>query len=306
MQSLQLRKDFILNCSLWQQKQSSGNEIEDIYDAHIWKEFQVFDGDHFLNKEYSFGFILNVDWFQPYLHTQASVGVIYLTVLNLPHSIRYKRENIILIGIIPGPKEPKGHINSFLKPLVEELIELWHGKTFSVFTSSGIKREHVRGAVLCVCCDLPAASKTCGFLGHTANLSCSKCLKVSPGEVGNKDYSGFDRLHWTKRDNKKHRKVVNKILKCKTKTSKQEMESELGCRYSFLIDLPYFDATRMLCIDPMHNLFLGTGKHMLSIWIEQGWLTKEHFATIQNFVDELVLSSDIGRIPNKIQSGFSG
>ena len=27
------------------------------------------------------------------------------------------------MGIIPGPKEPKGDINSFLKPLVDELIE---------------------------------------------------------------------------------------------------------------------------------------------------------------------------------------
>ena len=307
MQNLLLRKEFILNCSLWKHKQSSSNEIvADIYDGRIWKEFQVYNGDHFLDKDYSFAFILNVDWFQPYLHTQASVGVIYLTVLNLPHSIRYKRENIILIGLIPGPSEPKKHINSFLKPLVEELIELWKGAKFSVCTSSGIKSEFVRGAILCVSCDLPAASKTCGFLGHAANLSCSKCLKVSPGEVGNKDYSGFDRSDWLKRDNNQHREAINKILKCETKTKKEKMESRLGCRYSCLIDLPYFDATRMLCIDPMHNLFLGTGEHMLSIWIEQGWLNKKHFLSIQKFVDDLILPSDIGRIPNKIESGFSG
>ena len=122
MQNLLLRKEFILNCSLWKHKQSSSDEIvADIYDGRIWKEFQVYNGDHFLDKDYSFAFILNVDWFQPYLHTQASVGVIYLTVLNLPRSIRYKRENIILIGLIPGPSEPKKHINSFLKPFVEEL-----------------------------------------------------------------------------------------------------------------------------------------------------------------------------------------
>ena len=156
-------------------------------------------------------------------------------MLNLPRSIRYKRENIILIGLIPGPSEPKKHINSFLKPLVEELIELWKGAKFSVCTSSGIKSEFVRGAILCVSCDLPAASKTCDFLGHVANLSCSRCLKVSPGEVGNKDYSGFDRSDWLKRDNDQHREAINKILKCKTKTKKEKMESRLGCRYSCLI-----------------------------------------------------------------------
>ena len=58
----------------------------------------------------------------------------------------------------------------------------------------------------------------------------------------------------------------------------------------------------VLCIDPMHNLFLGTGKHMISLWIEKGWLTKQHFKTIQQFTDSLVLPSDIGRIPYKIES----
>ena len=83
------------------------------------------------------------------------------------------------------------------------------------------------------------------------------------------------------------------------------METKLGCRYSCLLNLPYFDVTRMLCIDPMHNLFLGTGKWKISLWIEKGWLTKHHFTTIQNFIDCLVLPSDIGRIPHKIESGFS-
>ena len=223
MQSLLLRKDFTLNCSLWKHKQSYSNEIADIYDGRIWKEFQVFNGDRFLDMECSFAFILNVDWFQPYKHTQASVGVIYLTVLNLPRSIRYKREYIILIAVIPGPNEPKEHINSSLKPLVEELIEMWNGTTFSVHTSSGIESESVRGAILCVCCDLPAASKTCGFLGHAANLSCSKCLKVSPGEVGNKDYSGFDRSDWPKRDDTQHRAAVqHAILKLQKRKWNQD------------------------------------------------------------------------------------
>ena len=30
------------------------------------------------------------------------------------------------IGIIPGPQEPKLHINPFLEPLVEELLKLWN------------------------------------------------------------------------------------------------------------------------------------------------------------------------------------
>ena len=128
--------------------------------------------------------------------------------------MRYKRENVILVGIIPGPREPKS-INSFLKPLVDELLLLWNGKILSVNTSTGIKDEFVRAALLCVSCDLPAAQKTCGFLGHSANLSCSKCFKKSPGEVVNKDYSGFDHSSWEKTNNTQHRRAVEQIKKCK-------------------------------------------------------------------------------------------
>lgn len=38
---------------------------------------------------------------------QYSVGAIYLIVLNLPRHERFKEENIILVGMTPGPNEPK-------------------------------------------------------------------------------------------------------------------------------------------------------------------------------------------------------
>lgn len=82
-------------------------------------------------------------------------------------------------------------------------------------------------------------------------------------------------------------------------------ESELGCRYSSLLDLPYFDAPNMLALDPMHNLFLGSGKHMIKIWIQKGLLDNSVFDKIQAFVDNMNVPCDVGRIPSKIKSGFS-
>ena len=260
---------------------------------------QQFMGSPFLSEPNSFAFVLNVDWFH---HTTLSIGVVYLTVLNLPRIVRYKRQNVILIGIIPGPHEPKENINSFLQPLVDELLLFWKGVKLTVQTSHR-KEEIIRCTLLCVSCDLPAGRKVCGFLGHGANLGCSKCSKFFPGGVGDKDYSGFNREQWDKRNNEQHRQEV---LKWKTKTRQKDLESLLGCRYSCLLDLPYFDAPRMLCIDPMHNLFLGTGKHMLSVWMKQDLISKSHFETIQNFIDSINVPSDVGRIPSKISSGFSG
>ena len=51
--------------------------------------------------------------------------MVYLA--NLPHSDHYKLESVIIVGVLPGPKEPKKNMNSYLSPLVEELLELWGG-----------------------------------------------------------------------------------------------------------------------------------------------------------------------------------
>ena len=63
---------------------------------------------------------------------------------------------------------------------------------------------------------------------------------------------------------------MSRILKA---TDQERMESELGCRYSALLQLPYFNPVKMLAIDPMHNLFLGRAKTMVrKVWIENGYL----------------------------------
>lgn len=142
--------------------------MHDIYDGQVWKDFQVVSGQPFLSGPYGLG-LINVDWFQPYKHTTCSGGAIYLTTMNLPHSIRFKRENLILVGVLPGPPEPKHDINTYLEPLVSELSELWTGVAMQVRTATGVSSEIVRCALLCVACDLPAGRKLCGFLDIRQN-----------------------------------------------------------------------------------------------------------------------------------------
>lgn len=187
--------------------------------------------------------MLNIE----FKHRVYSIGVIYLAIMNLPRAIRFKRENIILIGLIPGPSEPSLTLNTYLTPLVADLLSLWDGVTFTTHDSG---TQLIRGALLCVGCDLPAARKVCGFLSYTANLGCSKCYcNFGTGVFGKHDYSGFDRAQWVSRTDQKHRDDVKTILQCSTKTRRQHKESEFGCPYSSL---------------PMHNLYLGTEKICLN------------------------------------------
>ena len=63
--------------------------------------------------------------------------------MNLPRSIRNKQENILLAGLIPGPQEPEHDLNSFLEPLVEDLLHFWDGIDLSIVCSSAKKKRFV-------------------------------------------------------------------------------------------------------------------------------------------------------------------
>ena len=101
--------------------------MKDVFSGKIWIDFLCHEGESFLASKGSIRITLNIDWFQPFKHRQYAVGVLYLAVMNLPRAIRYKRENVLLIGLIPGPSEPPLTINAYLDPLVDDLLLLWKG-----------------------------------------------------------------------------------------------------------------------------------------------------------------------------------
>ena len=145
---------------------------------------------------------------------------------------------------------------------------------------------------------------------HSARLGCTRCLKTFPGSVGSMDYSGFDRDNWRLRTNSDHRSAVKLIQKAKTKMMRDQLESKYGCRYSVLLELSYFDPVRMLVIDPMHNLFMGSAKHIVKkVWSTNNVLDlsdKKVCEKIQSTIDSIRVPTDIGRITRKIETVFSG
>ena len=78
------------------------------------------------------GIMINLDWFQPFDSAMYSCGAIYGVICNLPREVRFKKENMLTLGLLPGPHEVKLHkINHYLAPIVDELLELWE-KGFSL------------------------------------------------------------------------------------------------------------------------------------------------------------------------------
>ena len=304
LQVLLKRPGFWEKCQEWRKQTLPDNVRPDIYQGNVWKELS---SSGFLCNINSLAVMLNVDWFRPHKHSPGSVGVIYLVLLNLPRHERYKLENIIVVGVLPGPSEPKLTANTFLEPLVQELKALWACKErFSIYGS--LFKRPIKVGLVCVSSDIPATRKIGGFLGHMASQGCSRCKKHFNSGNG-LDFSGFDRENWQPRNSSEHKQSAKRTLQETSPASQQKLCSELGARYSVLQELEYFDCIRYFVVDPMHNLYLGTAKHMMkNVWLKERneFISDEDFERIQELVDSMTVPQDIGRIPGKISCSFSG
>lgn len=101
--------------------------------------------------------MLNMDFFQPFKHVRQSYGVLYISLMNLPRSERFKQENILLVGVIPAFEHEPSSLNPFLQPLVDELQEFW-ASGVRLYTAESPKYKLLfRLALMCVACDIPAA-----------------------------------------------------------------------------------------------------------------------------------------------------
>lgn len=109
------------------------NGISDITEANFLHNFIGPNGERLFKdsrSEGQYAFSLCVDFFTPLLNKQAgkkvSIRIISLACLNLLLDECYKPENMFLIGIIPGPKEPPLNLlNHYLTPIVDDLLEFW-------------------------------------------------------------------------------------------------------------------------------------------------------------------------------------
>ena len=180
----------------WTNRDDIPGIMSDIYDGEIWKTFpsslNIPNVARFFEPETAdrhLGIMINLDWFQPFKSAVYSCGAIYGVICNLPRDIRFKRENMLTLALLPGPNEVKlDKINHYLAPIIDELLELWDG--FNLPTAG----KNVRLAVICCSNDIPAARKLCGHASALAG--CHRCYKRANREEGRKsNFSGFEDMN---------------------------------------------------------------------------------------------------------------
>ncbi|TFY53450.1 hypothetical protein EVJ58_g9445 [Rhodofomes roseus] len=254
--------------SAWQRPLPADGKWSDILHAPALQSFRGPDNQPFSkqsNNDVHLVFGLYLDWFNPGGNKKAgksrSLGAIYLVCINLPPHLRFRPENICLVGIIPGPNEPSLHqLNHFLRPLVDEMLVLWNAGLRLNQTALHVSGRLVRAAIIPLICDLPALRKAAGFAGHSSKHFCSFCL------LKRSDINDISRP-WPTRTWKEHLDIAQRWRDAATRSDRDALFEEHGLRWSELLRLPYWDPTRYAVVDAMHNLFLGELRHhCMAVW----------------------------------------
>lgn len=157
-------------------------EISDVFDGRHYQQLRkhrvVVDGVKLSYRYFSDPRDIALSlWTDSYLlfkrcRKGSSATPILLQNYNLPPHIRTHLWNLICVGIIPGPRQPKD-LKSFLSPLDDESVELAYGvKTFDAIERSTFD---LRAYILFKLGDIIAIEKFLQIKGHNAIYPCCSC-----------------------------------------------------------------------------------------------------------------------------------
>ena len=142
------RPGFGEKCEEFKKEPRDPELLGDIYDGRIWKNFKNAEGEPFFDCPNTFGCMLNLDWFQPFKDSIYSVGVLYLSFLNLPLKKGTKRKTLLLLALFQVLRSPAGM-----------LIHFWTLLLMNYWTSGMVfGPKFCRLALVCATCDIPCIS----------------------------------------------------------------------------------------------------------------------------------------------------
>jgi hypothetical protein len=238
--------------------------FRDIWDAPALRSFVGHDGHLFMNRpgtEERLMFSLNMDGFNPFQNKvagkKASMGAMYMVCLNLPPGLRYKVENMFLVGIIPGPHHPSlDQINHILRPLVDDLNDFWQHGVYYRKTVLHPEGRLIRCALGPLVCDLPAARQMMGFASFKkTNHFCSYC------QLTHEEIENFDYREWKPRCSEEYRQYAEEWRDANSEEDREVKFEANGVRWSELLRLTYWDPIKFTLLDSMHTVFLGDLRH---------------------------------------------
>ena len=112
------------------------------------------------------------DGFAPFKKWKHTMWILLVFNYNLPLDQRFQQDNILCVGIIPGPKKP-WDADSFIYPLVQELLKLAVGVSAYDALSCSVFALHAY--LITAFGDIPAISMLMNMKGHNGVSPCRMC-----------------------------------------------------------------------------------------------------------------------------------
>ena len=148
-------------------------------DGSAWKDFDRKYPD-FSSETRNVRLALAADGFNPFgnMSSAHSTWPVVVTTYNLPPWLCMKESSFMLTLLIPGPKSPGKDMDVFLRPLVDELNDLW---TKGVRTKDAATNTYftMKAALLWTINDFPARSSLSGWSGQ-GYKACPTCNEDTP------------------------------------------------------------------------------------------------------------------------------
>lgn len=170
-------------------------------DGSAWKEFDKIYPD-FAADARNVRLGLATDGFNPFgnMSTSHSTWPVVVVPYNLPPWKCMKKEFTIMTLLIPGPQSPGKEIDVYLRPLIDELKELWQNGV-PTYDKSTETMFSLRAAVMWTINDFPAYGNLSGWStkGYMACPTCNKDI-TSAWHSGKVCYMGHRR--WLPGDHK--------------------------------------------------------------------------------------------------------
>ncbi|XP_049399799.1 uncharacterized protein LOC125863867 [Solanum stenotomum] len=143
-------------------------------DSIAWRNFDETHVD-FAQDPRNVRLGLASDGFSPFksMSISHSTWPVILIPYNLPPWLCMKQPYMILSMIIDGPRAPGNDIDVYLRPLVDELKELWIG--VSTYDASNNHMFQMRASLLWTISDFPTLGNLSGY-GVKTRYACPCCL----------------------------------------------------------------------------------------------------------------------------------
>lgn len=222
---------------------------------------------------------ISTDGMCPFKKRKKSCTPIIVINYNLPPEIRTHIDNIICVGVIPGPKAPK-NMSSYLWPLIEELLELAAGvTTVDILTQ---KLFSLRAHLIAAFGDIPAITKLLEFIGHNGRYPCRFCLILAIQGVtsngGTHLYCplhrhgtlSVDPLNLPLRTHIKSLRQGFQVLRAPTENARSNLASECGIKgVSSLARLSSISIPGSFPVDIMHMIWINLIPQLVKLWTNE-------------------------------------